>query len=230
MNLLAMDTSGPSLSVAVLKDGVLCCENTLHNGLTHSQTLMMMVEQVLTSLNMTPQDVSMIAVVDGPGSFTGVRIGVAAAKGLARAVGAPVIGVNALEALACGVGDRCAVACPIRDARAGQVYGAAFRAGERLMADAVVPLPQFLEHAAALGDELLFVGDGVPPHRQAIADILGAKAHFAPPHLMHLKAGAVGALAYLRQDQAIPGADLVPRYLRAPQAERERLAKEGRNV
>lgn len=226
MTLLAIDTSGPSLSVAIIKDGVLCHETTIKNGLNHSQTLMPMVEQALATLDLAATDLSLIAAVVGPGSFTGVRIGVAAAKGLARAVAADCIGINALEALAFGTGESDTIVCPVRDARAKQVYGAAFRAGKRLMADEVLPLTQYLAKVAALGDRLLFVGDGVAPYRDAIADVLGDKARFAPEHLLALKAGAVGVLALTRQEEAIPGADLMPLYLRAPQAERERLAWE----
>ncbi len=229
MILLAMDTSGPSLSIAVFEDGILRYEAVQQNGLTHSQTLMPMVEQALQAVQAQAADLDMIAVADGPGSFTGVRIGVAAAKGLARAAGIPCLGVDALEALAYGTGDSHAVVCPIRDARAKQVYGAAFRGGQRLMDDCVLLLQEYLAAASTLGDVLLFTGDGVAPHQEAIKEQLGARARFAPPHLLLLKAGAVGALALTRLDKAVPGADLVPRYLRAPQAERERMAREKEN-
>lgn len=227
MNILALDTSGPSLSVAVLRDGALAFESTLHNGLTHSQNLMPQVESALAASGLSTDAVGLVAVVDGPGSFTGVRIGIAAAKGLARAKRIPCLGVDALEALAAGCAGWEGVLCPIRDARAGQVYAAAFRGRERLLPDAALKLGAYLEQVRTLGERALFLGDGVPAYRSMIADQLGAQAAFAPPHLLHLKAGAVAALALERPADARPGAELLPRYLRAPQAERLRLQKEG---
>ena len=127
MIILALDTSGPSLSVAIAREGALAYEATLHSGLTHSQNLMPMVESALNALQLKPSDLSLLAVADGPGSFTGVRIGVAAAKGLARAFNTPCVGIDALEALAWGTGEKHDVVCPIRDARAGQFMAQHFK-------------------------------------------------------------------------------------------------------
>lgn len=226
MNLLCLDTSGPTCSVAVLRDGVLAYEAMSNNRLTHSESLMPMVEEALLRCGMAVADVALLAAVVGPGSFTGVRIGVAAVKGMARALGVPAIGVNALEALAYGVAGQ-EIICSIRDARAGQVYGAAFQSGQRLLPDSVQKLPLFLDAVSAFQGTLYFVGDGVPVHWKTIAQSLGERAQFAPRHLVHLKAGAAAMLAWENRDAATDSAELMPLYLRAPQAERQLKERNG---
>ena len=129
MNILCVDTSGPSAGVAVLRDGRLVFECSLIHGRTHSQCIMPMVEQGLAGAGLQAGDVDLFAAVVGPGSFTGVRIGVSTVKALAHATQRPCIGVDALEALAAGIQDFGGLICPILDARAQQVYGAVFRAG-----------------------------------------------------------------------------------------------------
>lgn len=226
MIILAVDTSGPSCSVAVLKDGALRYEALVSNKLTHSVNMMLMVEEALQRSGIEVDDVDLFAAVSGPGSFTGVRIGVSATKGMAQAAGKPCIGIDALEALAHGITDTHHVVCPIRDARAQQVYGAAFRQGERKMEDAVMKLAAYLDAIDSMGDSFLFVGDGIVPSAALIKERLGARALFAPKHLADLRAGSAACLAYARRDQAHGYHDLAPLYLRAPQAERERLRKE----
>ena len=136
MIILALDTSGPSLSIAIAREGALVYEATLHSGLTHSQNLMPMVESALNVLQLKPSDLSLLAVADGPGSFTGVRIGVAAAKGLARAFNTPCVGIDALEALAWGTG-KSMMWCAPSGMRAQVKYMAQhFKGGQRLLPDA----------------------------------------------------------------------------------------------
>ena len=162
MLILALDTSGPEAGVALMRDGALIYEATAVNKLTHSVNLMPMVEEALLRAGQSVGDVSLLAAVVGPGSFTGVRIGVSAVKAMAFARQRPVIGVNALEALAHGLVGEDRLICPIRDARAGQVYGAAFFRGERLMADAALKLPDYLRAIAPLGDKAVFVETAQP--------------------------------------------------------------------
>lgn len=227
MLILALDTSGPEAGVALMRDGALIYEATAVNKLTHSVNLMPMVEEALLRAGQSVGDVSLLAAVVGPGSFTGVRIGVSAVKAMAFARQRPVIGVNALEALAHGLVGEDRLICPIRDARAGQVYGAAFFRGERLMADAALKLPDYLRAIAPLGDKAVFVGDGAAPMRESIEEILGDRASFAPAHLNLLKPGSAAHLAWLRKDEACEADSLSPFYLRQPQAERERTARGG---
>jgi tRNA threonylcarbamoyladenosine biosynthesis protein TsaB len=227
MIILALDTSGPSAGVAVMRDGELVYEATVINALTHSVNIMPMVEEALLRSGLTIDDVTLFAAVVGPGSFTGVRIGVSTVKAMAQALNKPCIGVNALEALACGLAQTPHLVCPIRDARVQQVYGAVFQDGHRLMEDAVLKLPDYLNAIQALGHQFCFIGDGVPPLRDEIIRTLGDRAGFAPAHLNQLKAGAAASIAWMNRAQAGDSQALLPLYLRAPQAERERQKKHG---
>ena len=231
MNILMIDTSGPACGVAVMKDGQMICELQLTSGKTHSQRVMPMVDNALAMCEMTPADIDLFGAVVGPGSFTGVRIGVATVKALAHAAGKPCIGVDALEALAANVTDFDGVICPILDARAQQVYGAMFESGMppvRLMEDEAEKLTLFLDRVEAAGRDALFLGDGVPALKKAIIERLGDKAHFAPAQHAGLRAASACALAaeYAKDENNLKDCmTLLPLYLRAPQAERERAAK-----
>lgn len=232
MNLLAVDTSGPVAGVAVLRDGDVAYEGAAVNRLTHSVNLMPMIDEALSRAGLGVEDVDVYACVTGPGSFTGVRIGVSAVKGMAHGAGKPCVGVDALEALAAGVCTTDALLCPIQDARAGQVYGAAFLPGMppvRMLANMAEKLPIFIEKALEVAGErkLCFLGDGVKTYQKAIEDILGDRAVFAPAHMRYLRPASVAVLADAHQDQAVDYLTLMPVYLRAPQAERERARKLG---
>jgi tRNA threonylcarbamoyladenosine biosynthesis protein TsaB len=231
MNILMIDTSGPACGVAVMKDGNVICEMQLTSGKTHSQRVMPMVDQALNMCEMSVSDIDLFGAVVGPGSFTGVRIGVSSVKALAHAAGKPCIGVDALEALAANISGFDGVVCPILDARAQQVYGAMFESGMppvRLMEDEAEKLTLFLDRVEATGKHALFLGDGVEPCRTAIEERLGEKAHFAPAQHLGLRAASACALAaeYAKEEGNLQDCmTLLPLYLRAPQAERERAAK-----
>ena len=221
MKLLVMDTSGPVCGVAVMEDEKVLCEYTAQNRNTHSANLMPMAEAALQSAGKTIGEMDAIASVTGPGSFTGVRIGVATAKGLAHGAGIPCIPVDALEALSISAGGFDGVICPIQDARAGQVYGAAFRDGKRMTADEPLKLEDFLEKILPFGERFLFLGDGVPVHREKILEILGEKAVFAPAHLNYLRPSAAGVLA-LRSEARTDYLNLQATYLRPPNAQKNK--------
>ena len=167
----------------------------------------------------------------GPGSFTGVRIGVSAVKGMAHGAGKPCVAVDALEALAWGVSLMPDLICPIQDARAGQVYGAAFQPGrvpQRVMEDTAAKLEDYLDQALVAAkpeQKLCFLGDGVERYRTAIEARLGQRAVFAPAQMSYLRPAAVAALAWQNRENAVDYLTLQPHYLRAPQAERARAAK-----
>ena len=225
---LAIDTSGPVAGCAILKDGKIVHQIAMNHGLTHSETIMPAVDGALSAAGLACADVDVFAAVAGPGSFTGVRIGVCAAKGLAHAVGKPCAAVHALEALAMNFCGFEGLACPILDARRGQVYCAAFDVSGglpvRALADAAEPLSDFL--ARLPGDRrLMFVGDGVPVHADAVRAALGERALIAPANLRDLRADAACVLAASRPETWTDVAALRPIYLRAPQAERERKKK-----
>ena len=235
MNILMIDTSGPACGVALMKDGAIVYEAQLVSGRTHSQRVMPMVDTALSMSDMQMSDIDLFGAVLGPGSFTGVRIGVSTVKALAHAAGKPCIGVDALHALAANVSGFDGVVCPILDARAQQVYGAMFRAGDvpqRLMDDEAMKLVDFLELVDKTGENALFLGDGVAPLRAKIEERLGSRAQFVSAQHMNLRAGSACALAAKlaeADEQAVVDyIHLLPLYLRAPQAERERAAREGK--
>jgi len=228
MIILAIDTSGPVAGVALWQEGRIRYEAMAVNKMTHSESIMPMAEEALTRTALHKSDLTHLAVTVGPGSFTGVRIGVTAVKAMAHALGIPCIGVDALEATAAGIGAEKSVICPIQDARVHQVYGAAFRAGERLMADCVVKLEEYVEALRPLGEEFLFTGDGVQTYGEELTRVLGPRARFAPAHCAYLRPAAVACLAARNADQAVDYLTLQPLYLRAPQAERERAAREAK--
>ena len=225
MKLLAIDTSGPVCGVAILTDAGMAYECAVVNKLTHSTNLTPMVEAAFAATGLTLNDMERIAVVTGPGSFTGVRIGVSTAKGLAHGAGKPCVAVDALEAMAAGAGRFDGILCPIQDARAGQVYGAVFKATdgrpERLLADAPMKLEDYVEAIRSLGERFLFLGDGMPVQRDKLAELLDDRAVFAPPQQAYLRPGAVAYLGSLEENE-LDYLQLMPMYLRAPNAERNR--------
>lgn len=230
MKLLAIDTSGPVCGVAVMADGAIVYEASAINRMTHSVNLLPMIDAACQSAGLTIADLDRIAVVTGPGSFTGVRIGVSTVKGLAHAHHTPCVAVDALEAMAAGVGAFPGVICPIQDARAGQVYGAAFAAGEkrptRLMDDAPLKLEEYVDAIRSFGERFLFLGDGMPVHRARLTALLGEAAVFAQPQQAFLRPASVAYLASLAEE-TVDYLALEPLYLRAPNAVRNKKLTEG---
>ena len=230
MKILALETSAKSVSAAVAKDGVILASAYQNNGLTHSRTLMPLVDSMLCNASLTLDDIDLIAVAHGPGSFTGLRIGVSAAKGLAWAKGLPCCGVSTLEAMARGVSDFDGLIVCAMDARRQQVYHALFR-GEngaltRLCDDCAIGLEELADHLRGLPQPKLVVGDGA----QLCYDYLtaaGIPCRLASPdHRFQNAAGAaLAAEDMARAGQTCTAQDLQPVYLRLSQAERERLAK-----
>ncbi|MDO4369903.1 MAG: tRNA (adenosine(37)-N6)-threonylcarbamoyltransferase complex dimerization subunit type 1 TsaB [Clostridia bacterium] len=225
MNIVAIDTSGPTASCAVMRDGEIIHSVFLNQGLTHSETIMPALDEAMTSAQIDCSQVDAFAAVAGPGSFTGVRIGVCAVKGLAHAHNTPCASVDALEALAMNVIGFDGIACPILDARRGQVYCAAFDVrGElpvRVLPDQALELNAYLAQLPQ-DRRLIFVGDGLRVHADAILRALGDRAVIAAANLRNLRAEAACILANAHRDQWMEARKLVPIYLRAPQAERER--------
>jgi tRNA threonylcarbamoyladenosine biosynthesis protein TsaB len=234
MKLLALDTSTKVAGAALIEDGRLVCETNLIIGLTHSERLMPLVDGCLKLAGWIPDDIDVVAAVAGPGSFTGVRIGVATAKGIATALGRPVVAVNTLEVLAASFPGFCGVVVPILDARREQVYCAVYDGGlNELLPPDARKLTELLEHPAVAGAAAaMFAGDGVAAYRDAIIHVLGDRARFAPPHLVLQRAGAAAWLAW-RQAQAgqtMDAAELLPLYLRKSQAEQIKELKESREA
>ena len=227
MNILAIDTSGPVAACAVMVDGVITRSIAMNSGLTHSETIMPAVDEALSQSGLNCRDIDCFAAVAGPGSFTGVRIGVCAVKGLAHAVGKPCARIHALEALSMNFYGFDGLCCPILDARRGQVYCAAYDMINGLPSEVIAPdavqLTDFIEKLPT-DRRLVFVGDGVPTYGDKVKELLGDRALIAPEHLRNLRADAACVLAASRQDEWMEAKLLTPIYLRAPQAERERKA------
>ena len=221
MKILVIDTSGPVCGAAAMSEEKVFSEFTAQNKNTHSANLMPMIEAVLNAAGLSMGDLDAVAAVTGPGSFTGVRIGVATAKGLAHGASLPCIAVDALEALCVSAGAFEGIVCPIQDARAGQVYGAAFRNGERLTGDAPMRLEDYLDTVEKLGDRFLFIGDGVPVHREAISARLGSRASFAPVSRSFLRPSAAGQAA-LQGGRQTDYLGLQATYLRPPNAQKNK--------
>lgn len=231
MRILAFETSAKAAGCALLEDGILLGESYLNTGMTHSQTLMVMAENLLHSCGFTPSDVDAVAAAAGPGSFTGVRIGVAAAKGFAWGREIPCCGVSTLEAMALGFGAWEGFVVPVMDARRSQVYTALFEAkkGEltRKEPDQAIALEDWEKVLSQLEGPIFLVGDGSRLCYNTLKDRV-PNLVLPPEHRMHQRGVGV-ALAAARKIAAgedCDGASLKPNYLRLSQAERERLARE----
>lgn len=226
MNILAVDTSALTASVAVMRGGAIVGEASFTNGLTHSQTIMPMVDYCLKGASMTVADIDLFAAANGPGSFTGLRIGVGTVKGLAYAAGKSCAGVSTLKALAYNIAPTDAIVVPIMDARRSQVYCAAYRYDggglNELMAPSALGIDEL---CARVTEKAIFVGDGVAVHRERISSISGEKAIFAPPQLCLQRAASV-CYAAMNAESVSPQ-ELEVVYLRRPQAEREREERLG---
>ena len=228
--LLAFETSAKAASVALFDGDRLLGESYQNTGLTHSQTLMLMAEDLLKNCGVTVSDLTAVAVAAGPGSFTGVRIGVSAAKGLAWGKEIPCYGVSTLEAMALGLGIHDGYILPTMDARRNQVYTALFSAENgtfsRLFEDSAIALSELKEKL--LQDKPIFlVGDGSTlTYNMLHTDI--PNLILPPEHKMHQRAVGVGLAANkaIARGDSGDGASLTPNYLRLSQAERERLEKE----
>jgi len=235
MLILGIESSSLVASAAVLGDEKLIAEYTVNNTLTHSQTLMPMIEAVMKSAGIEPEELDAIAISRGPGSFTGLRIGSATAKGLGLALDKPLAEVPTLKAMAYdlyGITDR--IICPIMDARRSEVYSGAYvfrddklhtvldeNAGP--VEDLVNLLDETVEKSEGAYSGVIFLGDGVPPYRSLITDKMMAGCSFAPEFLSRQRAASVAALGMemFKEGKTVPAEEHAPVYLRASQAERE---------
>lgn len=221
MKILGLDTSALTASAAIMSDSVIIGEVSFTNGLTHSQTVMPMVDYCLKGASLSVGDIDLFAVSSGPGSFTGLRIGIGTAKGLAYACGKMCAGVSTLKALAYNIAPTDALIVPIMDARRNQVYCAAYKYEGDLLSELIAPSAEDIAVLCGrLTGRAIFVGDGVRVYREQISAIMKNKALFAPPQLC-LQSAASVCFAALNEKPISPEA-LEAVYLRKPQAERER--------
>lgn len=221
MTVLGFDASTLACSACVLKDGKIISSRYQNTGLTHSQTLLPMIQSVLTDAKITVDQLDRIAVTVGPGSFTGIKIAVATAKGLAHKNKTPCAAISSLRALADGIGFQGTV-CAVEDARRSMLYNANFKDGKRLCEDRQISVESLIQEAE---EPLLFCGDGA---EIALNEALkqNKKAVAAAPDRMFIRAETVARLGDEAPEESLLSPEwLEPLYLRLPQAERERLEK-----
>lgn len=230
MLILAFETSAKAASVALLEEGRLLGESYQNTGLTHSQTLLVMAEDLLKQCGKAVGDITAVAVAEGPGSFTGVRIGVAAAKGFAWGGELPCYGVSTLEAMAESLGIYQGYVCPCMDARRSQVYNSLFYVNQgniqRLREDRAIALADLAGELKELTEPVFLVGDGSALAFRTLSGQI-PKLVLPPEHRMHQRAAGVAILAAKKIAAGEPGDGnaLTPNYLRLSQAERERMEK-----
>ena len=231
MKLLAVDSSGLTASVAVYNDGVIVACQSVNNKKTHSQTLLPMIRQMMEDAGIRLEELDGVAIANGPGSFTGLRIGASTVKGLCLAVDKPVISVSTLAGLANNLAGCSGIICPIMDARRKQVYTALYSYTDDDMVEELSPSAMGIEdlvELVKLYQDITFVGDGIPVHMEYLKEVLGDKAHFAKPHMRYQNAASVAVLAekLMEEGRYISSDELEPEYLRLSQAEREKLERE----
>ena len=226
MKILALESSAVAASVALCEDEALIAQSFQNSGLTHSQTLLPMAQQLLKSCGLTMDQVDLVAVAAGPGSFTGLRIGVAAAKGLAWAVEKPCAGCSTLESMAWSLAGFEGEVCAAMDARRNQIYNALFeiRGGKpvRLCEDRAISLAELGEELGKMQSSVFLVGDGAQLCYNTCLD-MDIPAVLAPDNLVSQSAWGVAMAAF--GQTPVPAEELLPVYLRLSQAERERQAR-----
>lgn len=233
MKILSLDASGNVASAALSDGDKLLGEYTMNTKMTHSQTLLPMVDALLTLTGESKQSIEAIAVAGGPGSFTGLRIGSATAKGLAFAWNVPIISVPTVDAIAYNMAGAEGLVCPILDARRQQTYTGIYafhtNVDHKIEMDVIRPecavkIEEIVDDLNQRGQKVTFLGDGIPVFKDYIAEHLTVPYAFAPFHERLQRAGALAALAsvYAAEGKMEKGEDHRPNYLRDSQAERER--------
>ena len=231
MKLLAFETSAKAVSVALAEDGHIVGEYYQNSGQTHSRTLMKLAEDLLNNCDCKPAQIDAVAYANGPGSFTGVRIGVSAAKGFCWGLDIPCVPVSTLEAMAWSHLDAEGLVCCCMDARREQVYNAIFRVSggnvDRLREDRAVSLAELAADLQTLGTPILVVGDGALLTWNTLHDTLpGLKLSAESLRQQRASGVALAGCQAVLAGTAVSAANTAPNYLRLSQAERERLSRE----
>lgn len=234
LKILAIESSSLVCSTALLKDDIIIAEYTINNKITHSQTLLPMISAILEISGMDAQELDAVAVSGGPGSFTGLRIGSATAKGLTLALDIPVIHVPTLDAMAYNFYGNSSIICPIMDARRGQTYTGIYTFEKeelRILAEGqALSIEELIEMLNKYDREIIFTGDGIPVFRDIIDEKLKTPHIYSAPGLNRQLAASVAALGavYYKQGKIVSSDEHLPEYLRVSQAERERAEKIGK--
>lgn len=232
MKVLAIDSSGLVASIAVVEDETLIGEYSVNYKKTHSQTLLPMLDEVAKMIELDLTTIDVIAVSSGPGSFTGLRIGSATAKGLGLALDKKLVSVPTVDALAYNLWGTDSVVCPLMDARRQQVYTGLYECQTNrmysLLPQCAVGIEDIIEKVNKLGRTVIFLGDGVPVYKEVIIQNCQVPYSFAPAHMNRQRAASVAVLGGIlfAEGRAESAEDHKPDYLRLSQAERERMEKE----
>lgn len=235
MKILGIDSSGLVASVAIVEDNRMLAEYTIHYKKTHSQTLLPMLNEIVQMIEIDLNEIDGIAVSGGPGSFTGLRIGSATAKGLGQALDKPLIHVDTLKALAYNFTGFDSLICPIMDARRNQTYTGIYQFREEkcvtILDQSAISIDDLIAQINQLDKAVVFLGDGVEVFKNTILEKVKVPYFFAPLHMSHQRAGAVACLGLemMKEGQTEKAENHRPEYLRLSQAERERLEQEKKN-
>ena len=230
MRILALDSSGLVATVAILEDEQTIAEYTVNYKKTHSQTLLPMLDEIVKMTDLDLSTVDAIAVAGGPGSFTGLRIGSATAKGLGLALDKPLIHIPTVDGMAYQLFGNVGFICPIMDARRNQVYTGIYRFEkdfEIVEEQMAISVQELIEKLNAYGEKVTFLGDGVPVYKAQLEEGLRVEVSYAPAHMNRQSAAAVGTLGmkYFAEGKVESAREHQPDYLRLSQAERERAEK-----
>lgn len=228
MKILAIDSSSLVATVAVVQDDIMIAEYTINHKKTHSQTLLPMIDEIVKMAEIKLDDIDAIAISGGPGSFTGLRIGSATAKGLGLVWKKPLIHVPTVDAMAYNLYGTDKLICPIMDARRNQTYTGIYRFDNEefvtVVEQCAISIEELVSKINELQKPVIFVGDGIPVFREYINEHLCVEHFYAPAHMNRQRAGAVAVLGgkYLESGKVESAAEHGPDYLRQSQAERER--------
>lgn len=230
MKIFAIEASGPVAGCALMEDDILVAEYSVQYKKKHSQSLVPMMEEMKNLVGLDLSTIDAVAVTKGPGSFTGLRIGAATAKGMTLALDKPIIPVPTVDSLAYNLYGTDKIICPVMDARRGQVYTGIYKNNESglkvLHEQCVVALEEIVQELNDLKRPVIFLGDAVPVSRESLKEQMHVPYSFAPAHLSRQRAASTAALAmryYEKEGEAcfVSSDDFRPEYLRKSQAERE---------
>ncbi|MCI9565216.1 MAG: tRNA (adenosine(37)-N6)-threonylcarbamoyltransferase complex dimerization subunit type 1 TsaB [Eubacterium sp.] len=227
MRILAIDSSSMVATVAVTTDGVLNAEYTINHKKTHSQTLLPMIDEICKTIELEMESIDAIAISGGPGSYTGLRIGSATAKGFGLALNKPIINVPTMDALAYNMFSSQYIVCPIMDARRGQVYTGIYRFDGTEMVtikeQCIIMIDELIYELDKIGMPVMFLGDGVDTQKETIETKMSSEHYYAPASMNRHKASALASLAeiYFQDGKYENAGNHKPEYLRLSQAERE---------
>lgn len=230
MKILGIESAALTASVAIVEDDSLLAEYSVNHKKTHSQTLLPMIDEIVKMTDTDLNTLDAIAISGGPGSFTGLRIGSATAKGLGLTLNVPLVHVPTVDAMAYMMYGYNGLICPVLDARRGQVYGGLYHFKnefEVVKPQCAIDLKEFIEKINLLGEQVVFLGDGVPVGKTIIEENIKVPFKFAPAHVNRQRGAAVALLGqkYFAEGRVTRSCDEAPEYLRVSQAEREMAEK-----